>query len=99
MATVGSLLGIAGKCEACGLVGQWCSWIFDGELEFLHGRYGSMDAVFEVQHTVKRLEVTAFFCPFKKVIGPIKVHIDNRRNYFCAVERRQEVHGPRRWRC
>ena len=62
---------------------MWFGWSvvqldFDGELELLHGRLGSVDAELEVQRTTKRLEVTAFFCLFKKVIGPIKVHIDNK---------------------
>ena len=43
----------------------------------MHGMYGSMDAELEVQRTTKRAELTAFFCLLKKVIGPIKVHVDN----------------------
>ena len=36
-----------------------------------------MDAELEVQRTIKRAEVTAFLCLLKKVVGPIKVHVDN----------------------
>ena len=36
---------------------------------FLHGIYGSVDAELEVQRTIERAELTAFFCLFKKVIG------------------------------
>ena len=45
-----------------------------------HGMYGSMEAEFEVQRTIKRaeLELTAFLCLLKKVIGPIEVHVDNK---------------------
>ena len=42
----------------------------DGEMGPLHGMYGSMEAEFEVQRTIKRAELT--------VIGPIKVDVDNK---------------------
>ena len=76
---------------------MWFGWSvvqldFYGELELLHGRLGSMDAELEVQRTIKRLEVTAFFCLFKKVIGPIKVHVDNKG--IKDVLWRGEMHGP-----
>ena len=35
-------------------------------------------AEYEVQRTIKRPEMTAFLCLLKKVIGPIKVHVDNK---------------------
>ena len=38
----------------------------------MHGLYGSMEAEFEVQRTIKRAELTAFFCLLKKVIEPIE---------------------------
>ena len=47
------------------------------DLELFHGMYGSMEAEFEVQPTFKRTELTAFLCLLKKVIGPVKVHVDN----------------------
>ena len=40
--------------------------------------YGSMEAQFEVQRTIKRAELTAFLCLLKRVTGPIKVHADNK---------------------
>ena len=51
---------------------------YDEELEPLHEKNGSMDAEFEVQRTTKRAELTAFLCLLKKVIGPIKVLVDNK---------------------
>ena len=51
---------------------------YDEELGPLHGMYGSMEAELEVQRTIKRAELTAFFCLLKKVIGPIKVYVDNK---------------------
>ena len=41
---------------------------------------GSMEADLEVQRTIKRAGLTAFLCLLKKkkVIGPIKVHVDNK---------------------
>ena len=49
----------------------------DEELGRLHGMYGSMEAEFEAQRTIKRAELTTFLCLLKRVIGPIKVHVDN----------------------
>ena len=37
-----------------------------------------MDAEFEVQRTIKRASLNAFLCLLKKVIGLIKVHVDNK---------------------
>ena len=40
--------------------------------------YGSMEAEFEVEGTIRRAELTAFLCLLKKVIGPFKVHVDKK---------------------
>ena len=58
VATDGSLLGNAGKWGACG----WAvvQLDYDGEWGPLHGMYGSMEAEFEVQRTIKRAELTTF---------------------------------------
>ena len=37
-----------------------------------------MKAELEVQRTIKRAEPMAFLCLLKKVIGSIKVHVDNK---------------------
>ena len=37
-----------------------------------------MEAEYEVQRTIKRVELTVFLCFVKKVCGPIKVHVDNK---------------------
>ena len=50
----------------------------DEELGPLHGMYGSMEAEYEVQRTIKRAELTAFLCLLRKVCGPTKVHVDNK---------------------
>ena len=42
------------------------------------GCTASMEAELEVQRTIKRAELTAFLCLLMKVIGPIKVHVDNK---------------------
>ena len=60
-----------------------CGWAvvqldYDEEMGLLHGMYGSMEAELEVQRTIKSAEMTAFLCLPKKVIGPIKVRVDNR---------------------
>ena len=51
---------------------------YDEGLGLLYGMYGSMEAELGVQRTVKRAELTAFLCLLKKVIGSIKVHVDNK---------------------
>ena len=51
---------------------------YDEEVGPLHGMYGSMEADFEAQRTIKRAELTAFLCLLRKVSGPIKVHVDNK---------------------
>ena len=50
----------------------------DEQMEPLYGMYGSMEAELEIQRTIKRAELTAFSCLLKRVIGPIKVHVDNK---------------------
>ena len=40
------------------------------EMGPLYGMYGSMEADYEVQRTIKRAELTAFLCLLRKVIGP-----------------------------
>ena len=64
VATDGSLLGTAGKWRARG----WSvvHLDHDEELEPLHGMYGSMEAEFEVQRTIKRAGLMFFFCVFLK---------------------------------
>ena len=52
---------------------------YDEALGPLHGMYGSMEAEFEVQRTIKRVELTAFLYLLKKVLGPTNVHLDKKR--------------------
>ena len=54
VATDGSLLGTARKWGACGVV----QLDYDEEGP-LHGMYGSMEAEYEVQRTIKMSELTA----------------------------------------
>ena len=51
---------------------------YDEEMGALHGMYGSIEAEFEVQRTIKMAELTAFLRLFRKVCGPIKIHVDNK---------------------
>ena len=59
------------------MTGQVVQLDYDEELGPVRGMYGSMEAELEVQRTIKWAELTAFLCLFKKVMGPIKVHVDN----------------------
>ena len=72
VASDGSLLQNAGACG-------WAVVQMDHDEEMgpLHGMYCSMEAEFEIQRTIKRAELTAFLCLLRKVIGPIKVYVDN----------------------
>ena len=56
-------------------------WLVSGAIEELgplRGMYGPMEAEFAVQRTIKRAELTVFFCLLKNEIGPIKVHVDDK---------------------
>ena len=57
--------------------------------------YGSMEAEFEVQRTVKRAELTAFLCFLRKVCGPIKVHVDNKGTIDGSRKGEKECIKPR----
>ena len=76
VATDGSLSGKTGKWGAWGWTVVQLD--YDEEMEPLYGMCGSMEAECELQRTIKRAELTAFLQLLKKVIGPIKVHVDNK---------------------
>ena len=50
----------------------------DEEMRPLHGMNGTLDSELEVQRTIKRAQLTAFLCLFRRIIGLTTVHIDNR---------------------
>ena len=60
------------------VVGQWYSCTLMKRRSPLRGMYGSVEVEYEVQRTIKRVELTAVLCLFRKVCGPIKVHVDNK---------------------
>ena len=78
MAIDGSLLGIAGKWRARGWYATQLD--YDGELGPLHGMCGSMEAELDVQRINPKSwrMLTAFLCILKKVMGFIKLHLDNK---------------------
>ena len=63
----------------------------DEEMVPLHGMYGSVEAEFEFQHTVKRAELTAFSSLLNRVIGPMKVYVDIKGIINGLRERRKRV--------
>ena len=65
----------------------------DGELGPMHGMYGTLDAVLEVQRTIKRAERTAFFGLLRTAIGPTTVHVDTQGNIDGLFERRRLQFG------
>ena len=44
----------------------------------MRGMYGTLDAELEEQRTVKRVELTAFLCLLRSIIGPTTAHVDNK---------------------
>ena len=50
----------------------------DEEMRPLHGMYGTSDADLEVQRTTKRAELTAFFCPLRRIVASTAAHVDNK---------------------
>ena len=70
------LLGVPGKCDACG----WSVVQLDHDEEMgpMHGMFGTLDAELEVQRAIKRAELTAFVCLFRKTIGLTTVHDDSK---------------------
>ena len=89
VATDGSLLGVSGTWGACG----WSvvQLDHDEEMEPMHGMYGTLDTELEVQRTIKRTELTAFLCLFRKAMGPTMVHADSKGIVDGLAERRKEV--------
>ena len=79
---------------------------YDEEMEPLRGMCGSVEAEYEVQRTITRAELTAFECILKKVIVPIKVHVDNKgiigwlrqeRKSLSSQEREMQTYGSKTW--
>ena len=88
--TDGSLPGIAGKWRACG-------WSVV-QLDFVMKNwgpcmvYGSMEAEFEVQRTIKRVASQESDCSHQ---GACR----QQRNYRWAMVWRKELHRSKSWRC
>ena len=97
VATDGSLIGETGKLRACGWAVVHLD--YDEEMGPLCGMYGTMEAECEVQHTIKRAELTTLLCFLKKVIGPIKVHVDNKGTSDGLQKRRGRVYQAKSGRC
>ena len=58
-----------------------------------------VEAEFEVQRNIKRAELTAFSCLRNRVIGSIKVYVDNKGIISGLRERRKIVHQANSGRC
>ena len=71
---------------------------YDEEMRPLHGMYGSVEAELEVQRIIKRAELTAFLYLLKRVIGPTKVHVDN-KGIIGGLRRGERMHQTKSWRC
>ena len=60
---------MAGECCNWSMMKNWCPCM---------GCTALMEAEFEVQHTIKRAELTAFLCFLTKVIRSIKAHVESK---------------------
>ena len=58
-----------------------------------------MEAELDVQRTIKRAELTAFLSLLKSVIGPIKVHVNNKGIVDGLRSRERECIKTKSWRC
>ena len=56
------------------------------------------EAELEIQRTIKRAELTAFLCLLRKVIGPIKVHVDN-QGIVDGLRKGERVYEAKSGRC
>ena len=68
-----------GKTGKCGelVVGQWYSWTMMKRWAVAWD-VRLVEAEIEVQRTIKRAELTSFLSLLKRVIGPVRVHVDNK---------------------
>ena len=57
------------------------------EMGPMHGMYGTLDAELEVQRTIRRAKLTAFWCLLRRATGPTMVHVDNKGIIKWSVER------------
>ena len=60
------------------MVGQWYSWTTMKRWGPCMGCTARWKQNWRSSETIKRAELTAFLCLLKRVIGPIKVHVDNK---------------------
>ena len=60
-----------------------CGWSVvqldhDEEMGPMQEMYGALDAELDLQRTIKRAELSAILCLFRKTVGPTMVHVDNK---------------------
>ena len=70
-----------------------CGWS-DEVMGRMRGMYGTLIAELEVQRTIKRAELRAFSCLFRKVIAPARVHVDNKGIIDGLWKREMKCIGP-----
>ena len=80
----GSLSGVPGKWGACGW--SLVQLDHDEELGPMHGMYGTLDAEFAVQRTIKRAELTPLLCLLRKADGPTLVLVRKQKTPICGSQ-------------
>ena len=63
----------------------------------MHGMHGTLDAELEVQRTIRRVELTAFFCLLRRIIVPTTAHVDNKGIIEWCVARRDAAKDADLW--
>ena len=80
------------------VAGQWCSLIVMKKWSHCTGCMVQRRQSTRVQRTINRAELTAFLCLPRKVIGPIKVHVDN-KGIIDGWPKGKRVHQAKSGRC
>ena len=68
----------------------------DEEKGLMHGRYGTLEAVLEVQRTIKRSVLTAFLCLLREASGLAILHVDKKGIIDVLWKGETKYIGPKR---
>ena len=96
VATDGFVTEVSDRRGACGL--SLLQLDYDGELGPTRGINGTLEVKSEVQHTIKRAELTAVLCLLESMCGPPTVQVDNTHT-IDWLWKEEKMHWPDSERC
>ena len=67
----------------------------DEDMGPMHGMHGTLDPDLEVQHTIKRADLTAFIRHFGRIVGPTTAHVDIKKIIDGLWRGEMKCIGPR----